>query len=164
MSTELKIPSGGILVRIMPADSSPPPADISPPPAQSPPPPERKSVTTKVMKKISEANANVIYAVEKDANGKNLSIEPTDDTWIYLDEKNSNPINWENYKPSSGRPMDPKKMKELEGTYTYFDITTYEGGRRRSSSRRKNYKKSVRRVKSAKRASKSASRKYRNRK
>ena len=162
MSTELKIPSGGILVRIMPADSSPPPADISPPLAQSlPPPPERKSVTTKVLKKIKEANPNAIYAVEMDDKGHNLSITPTGTTWFYNDDKYSNPVNWQNYMPSSNRPMDPNKMNELKGKYTLFDMTSYEGGRR--SSLRNNYKKSVRRVKSAKRASKSASRKYRNR-
>jgi hypothetical protein len=44
------------------------------------------------------------------------------------------------------------------------DTKRVGGGRRRRSSLRKNYKKSVRRVKSAKRASRSRSRKYRNRK
>jgi len=53
-------------------------------------------------------------------------------------------------------------MKGLEGQYTYFDVTSYEGGRR--SSRRNNYKKSVRRVKTAKRSRSVKSRKYRNRK
>ena len=166
MSTELKIPSGGILVRIMPADSSPPPPpDISPPLAQSLPPtdvtPQLRPVTTRVLKKIKEAGVNRISPDDDDINIKPFL--PTDDTWIYDDEQHKNATNWKNYKPSSGRPMDPNKMKNIVGKYTYFDMTSY-GGRRRSSSRRKNYKKSVRRVKSAKRASRSRSRKYRNRK
>ena len=49
----------------------------------------------------------------------------------------------------------------LIGMYVKTDDVTTSGG---GSSRRKNYKKSVRRVKYAKRASRSRSRKYRNRK
>jgi hypothetical protein len=118
-------------------------------------------VTTRVLKKIKEAGVNGIYP-DDDDDDNIKSFQPTDDTWFYTDEQHSNATNWKNYKPSNGRQTDSKKMNELVGKYTYFDMTSYEGGRR--SSLRNNYKKSVRRVKSAKRASRSRSRKYRNRK
>jgi hypothetical protein len=158
MTTELKIPSGGILVRIMPADFSPTeqaqsqsPADVTP---------QRTPVTTQVLKMIKKVDGINIYPVEEGID----PISPEDDTWFYADEQKSNAKNWKihKYKPRIGQQVEPEKMQELVGKYTYFNVTSYKGGRR--SSLRNNYKKSVRRVKSAKRASRSASRKYRNRK
>jgi hypothetical protein len=156
MTTELKIPSGGILVRIMPADISP----TEQAPSQSPTVVIPKQ-TVRLLKEIKKVDPNNIYPVEE--NGIEIEpFSPSDSTLFYTDEQKSDPTSWTKYKPANGQAADDKKMKELVGKYTYFDVTTYEGGRR--SSLRNNYKKSVRRVKSAKRASRSASRKYRNRK
>jgi len=108
MSTELKIPSGGILVRIMPANISPPLAE-----SQSPPPtdvtPQRTRVTTRVLKKIKEAGVNRISAEKEGDDIKIEPFTPTDNTWFYTDEQHSNHTNWTNYKPGNGRQADPKK-------------------------------------------------------
>jgi hypothetical protein len=70
------------------------------------------------------------------------------------------------WNENMGDTMPPSKKEFLKNYYVDIEDedTKRAGGRRRSSSRRNNYKKSLRRVKSAKRASRSRSRKYRNRK
>lgn len=67
------------------------------------------------------------------------------------------------WNQDDGTEMSIEKKNILKKYFVDTDEPVETGGRRRSSSR-KNYKKSVRRVKTAKRSRSVKSRKYRNRK
>jgi hypothetical protein len=151
MSTEFKIPSGGILVRIMPPDSSPA--------ASQAPPPYLPSSSGK---KVRIKTANDTFLILE--NG--AKIKPTSVTKIYAQYYDEGADYLTKYPLDEEGHIRPGDVNFLRrgGPFVDYDEpgqTGQTGARRRSS--RKNVR-TIKRVKTAKRSRSVKSRKYRNRK